>query len=69
VLLIGGYGYTMVEWCGWFWTTAIGNLWRNARHGGAIDHNSVFTWRIFGLPPSAVDNIVVNLCLICELSQ
>jgi hypothetical protein len=33
-----------------FWTTTIGNLWRNARHSGPIDRNSVFTWWIFGLP-------------------
>jgi hypothetical protein len=47
---------SVVKWQSWwngvadFWTTTIGHFWRNARHSGPIDRNSVFTWWIFGLP-------------------
>jgi hypothetical protein len=45
-----------------FSTTAIGNLWRGACHGGTIGHNAMFIWRTFGfLPYSVIESTMLDL--------
>ena len=47
---------TMAEWRGIFFANAIVNFSREARCGGTTDHNDMFIWQNFGLPPSTIDN-------------
>ena len=46
----------MAEWRGIFFANAIVNFSREARCGGTTDHNDMFIWQNFGLPPSTIDN-------------
>jgi hypothetical protein len=55
-IIVPPWGNDVVD----FLTTAIGNLRKDACHGGAIGCNDMFIWQIFGiLPYSAhtIDNI------------